>query len=129
LPAFWPGGLRPPVVLDPRTTPGQPRGGSFFIRRGGDKEEKREREGSFFFRFKESFTVLRERGRGRGRRHRGPLPPSSGRPLKPKAPYLHERAVRAHLEELPPEVREALEDLFGGDLPDPVDLVAGHYQV
>jgi hypothetical protein len=37
--------------------------------------------------------------------------------------------VRAHLEELPPEVREALEDLFGGDLPDPVDLVAGHYQV
>jgi hypothetical protein len=43
--------------------------------------------------------------------------------------YLHERAVRVHLEELPPEVREALEDLFGGDLPDPVDLVAGHYQV
>jgi hypothetical protein len=43
--------------------------------------------------------------------------------------YLHERAVRARLEELPPEVREALEVLFGGDLPDPVDLVAGHYQV
>jgi hypothetical protein len=43
--------------------------------------------------------------------------------------YLHERAVRAHLEELPPEVREALEDLFGRDLPDPVILVAGHYQV
>ncbi len=38
--------------------------------------------------------------------------------------------MRARLEELPPEVREALEDLlFGGDLPDPVDLVAGHYQV
>ncbi len=44
--------------------------------------------------------------------------------------YLHERAVRARLEELPPEVREALEDLlFGGDLPDPVVLVAGHYHV
>jgi hypothetical protein len=43
--------------------------------------------------------------------------------------YLYERAVRVHLEELPPEVREDLEDLFGGDLPDPVDLVAGHYQV
>lgn len=43
--------------------------------------------------------------------------------------YLHERAVRVHLEELPPEVREALEDLFGGDLPDPVVLVAGHYHV
>jgi hypothetical protein len=43
--------------------------------------------------------------------------------------YLHERAVRVHLEELPPEVREALEDLFGGDLPDPVVLVAGDYQV
>ncbi len=37
--------------------------------------------------------------------------------------------MRAHLEELPPEVREALEDLFGGDLPDPVVLVAGHYEV
>jgi len=44
-------------------------------------------------------------------------------------PYLHERAVRVHLEELPPEVREDLEDFFGGDLPDPVDLVAGHYEV
>jgi len=44
-------------------------------------------------------------------------------------PYLHERAVRVRLEELPPEVREDLEDFFGGDLPDPVDLVAGHYQV
>jgi hypothetical protein len=43
--------------------------------------------------------------------------------------YLHERAVQARLEELPPEVREALEDLFGGDLPDPVVLVAGHYHV
>jgi hypothetical protein len=43
-------------------------------------------------------------------------------------PYLYELAVRARLEELPPEVREALEDLFGGDLPDPVVLVAGHYQ-
>jgi len=44
-------------------------------------------------------------------------------------PYLHERAVRARLEELPPEVREALEDLRSGeDLPDPVHLVAGHYQ-
>jgi hypothetical protein len=43
-------------------------------------------------------------------------------------PYLHERAVRARLEELPPEVREALEDLLGEDLPDPVHLVAGHYQ-
>jgi hypothetical protein len=43
--------------------------------------------------------------------------------------YLHERAVRARLEELPPEVREDLEDLFGGDLPDPVVLVAGDYQV
>jgi hypothetical protein len=28
-----------------------------------------------------------------------------------------------------PDVREALEDFFGGDLPDPVDLVAGHYEV
>jgi hypothetical protein len=37
--------------------------------------------------------------------------------------------VRARLEELPPEVREDLEDLFGGDLPDPVDLVAGDYEV
>jgi hypothetical protein len=27
--------------------------------------------------------------------------------------YLHERAVRAHLEELPPEVREALEVHLG----------------
>jgi hypothetical protein len=44
-------------------------------------------------------------------------------------PYLHERAVRVRLEELPPDAREALKDLFGGDLPDPVDLVAGHYQV
>jgi hypothetical protein len=44
-------------------------------------------------------------------------------------PYLHERAVRARLEELPPEVREDLEDFFGGDLPDPVDLVAGQYEV
>jgi hypothetical protein len=44
-------------------------------------------------------------------------------------PYLHERAVRVHLEELPPEVREALEDLFGEDLPDPVVLTAGHYHV
>jgi hypothetical protein len=44
-------------------------------------------------------------------------------------PYLHERAVRVHLEELPPEVREDLEDFFGGDLPDPVDLVAGQYEV
>jgi hypothetical protein len=44
-------------------------------------------------------------------------------------PYLHERAVWARLDELPPEVREDLEDLSGGDLPDPVDLVAGHYQV
>jgi hypothetical protein len=43
--------------------------------------------------------------------------------------YLYERAVRARLEELPPEVREALEDLFGGDLPDPVVLVAGQYEV
>jgi|GEM_PF-1000339 len=43
-------------------------------------------------------------------------------------PYLHERAVRARLKELPPEVREALEDLLGEDLPDPVHLVAGHYQ-
>ncbi len=43
--------------------------------------------------------------------------------------YLHERAVRARLDELPPEVREALEDLFGEDLPDPVVLVAGDYQV
>jgi len=43
-------------------------------------------------------------------------------------PYLHERAVWARLEELPPEVREALEDLLGEDLPDPVHLVAGHYQ-
>ena len=43
--------------------------------------------------------------------------------------YLHERAVRVHLEELPPEVREDLEDFFGGDLPDPVDLVAGQYEV
>jgi hypothetical protein len=37
--------------------------------------------------------------------------------------------VRAHLEELPPEVREALEDISGGDLPDPVVLVAGYYEV
>ena len=44
-------------------------------------------------------------------------------------PYLHERAVRARLEELPPGVREALEDLSGGELPDPLELVAGHYQV
>ena len=43
--------------------------------------------------------------------------------------YLHERAVRVHLEELPPDVREDLEDLFGGDLPDPVVLVAGQYEV
>ena len=43
--------------------------------------------------------------------------------------YLHERAVRVRLEELPPEVREDLEDFFGGDLPDPVDLVAGQYEV
>jgi hypothetical protein len=43
LPAFWPGGLRPPVVLDPRTPPGGPRGGPSFIRRGGEKEGKRER--------------------------------------------------------------------------------------
>jgi hypothetical protein len=28
-------------------------------------------------------------------------------------PYLHERAVRAHLEELPPEVREDLEVHLG----------------
>jgi hypothetical protein len=44
-------------------------------------------------------------------------------------PYLHERAVRARLDELPPEVRKALEGLLGGKLPDPVVLVAGHYQV
>jgi hypothetical protein len=43
--------------------------------------------------------------------------------------YLHERVVRARLKELPPEVREALEDLFGEDLPDPVVLTAGHYHV
>jgi hypothetical protein len=43
--------------------------------------------------------------------------------------YLYERAVRARLEELPPEVREALEGLFVGDPPDPVEMVAGHYQV
>jgi len=43
-------------------------------------------------------------------------------------PYLYERAVRVHLEELPPDAREDLEDFFG-DLPDPLDLVAGHYQV
>ncbi len=42
--------------------------------------------------------------------------------------YLHERAVRVRLEELPPDVREDLED-FLGDLPDPLDLVAGDYQV
>jgi hypothetical protein len=36
-------------------------------------ERKREREGSFFFRFKESFTVLRERGRERKKTSR-PLP-------------------------------------------------------
>jgi hypothetical protein len=44
-------------------------------------------------------------------------------------PYLYERAVRARLEELPPEVRKALEGLLGGKLPDPVVLVAGHYHV
>jgi len=43
--------------------------------------------------------------------------------------YLHERAVRVRLEELPSDVREDLEDFFGGDLPDPLDLVAGNYQV
>jgi len=43
--------------------------------------------------------------------------------------YLYERAVRVRLEELPPEVREDLEDFFGGDLPDPLDLVAGNYEV
>jgi hypothetical protein len=41
--------------------------GAFFTRRGGEEEERREREGSFF-RFKESFTVLRERRRGGGKR-------------------------------------------------------------
>jgi hypothetical protein len=44
-------------------------------------------------------------------------------------PYLYERAVRVHLKELPFEVRETLEGLFGRKLPDPVVLVAGHYQV
>jgi hypothetical protein len=43
--------------------------------------------------------------------------------------YLHERAVRVRLEELPAEAREFLEDFFGGEPPDPVDLVAGHYHV
>jgi hypothetical protein len=44
-------------------------------------------------------------------------------------PYLYERAVRVHLKELPLEVWGALEGLFGKKLPDPVVLVAGHYQV
>jgi hypothetical protein len=44
-------------------------------------------------------------------------------------PYLYERAVRARLEELPLEVRKALEGLLGRKLPDPVVLVAGHYHV
>jgi hypothetical protein len=43
--------------------------------------------------------------------------------------YLYERAVRVRLEELPPDAREDLEDFFGGDLPDPLVLVAGHYEV
>ena len=53
-------------------------------------------------------------------------------------PYLRERAVRASVKELPLEVREALEDLRSGApfpqmnrgeaLPDPIHLVAGHYQ-
>jgi hypothetical protein len=70
LPAFWPGGLRPPVVLDPRTAPGGPRGSPFFTRRGGGKEGKRERERGFFFRFKESFTVLLHRLEGKRRREK-----------------------------------------------------------
>jgi hypothetical protein len=70
LPAFWPGGLRPPVVLDPRTPPGGPRGGPSFIRRGGEKEGKREREGGFFFRLRESFTVLLHRLEGKRRREK-----------------------------------------------------------
>jgi hypothetical protein len=99
LPAFWPGGLRPPVVLDPRTPPGQPRGGPSFIRRGGEKEGKREREElllplqgelhrlegkrkrtsrplPFLFKEKEKpsasrFAVLKERGGGRRKGPRG----------------------------------------------------------
>jgi hypothetical protein len=47
----------------------------------------------------------------------------------PSPTFLHERAVRVPLDELPPEVREDLEDFFGEDLPDPVVLVAGHYEV
>jgi hypothetical protein len=100
LPAFWPGGLRPPVVLDPRTPPGGPRGGPFSS--GGEREEKlllplqgelhrlegkrgkkRERKrkktsrpSPFLFKEKEKpsasrFAVLKERGGG-GRR-KGPL--------------------------------------------------------
>jgi hypothetical protein len=59
--------------------------GPSLIRRGGEKEGEREREGSFFFRLRESFSVLLHRLEGKRRREkkrtsRPPLPLFRGTP-------------------------------------------------
>jgi hypothetical protein len=48
--------------------------GALFHPEGGEKEEEREREGSFFFRFRESFTVLLHRLEGKRKKTSRPSP-------------------------------------------------------
>jgi hypothetical protein len=61
--------------------------GPSLIRRGGEKEGEREREGSFFFRLRESFSVLLHRLEGKRKRKKTsrPLPSFFKEKEKPSA--------------------------------------------